>query len=74
MQDAKLVMMANQIAGFFRSYGPDVGVAGVRQHLQDFWTPAMLASLRDRVTLDASGLDPLVAKAISGDEAVATKP
>ncbi len=65
-QDDKLIRMANQIAGFFRSYPDDQARTGIHDHLASFWTPKM----RDR--LDASiaaghapGLDPLVITALS---------
>jgi formate dehydrogenase subunit delta len=62
--DARLVTMANQIAGFFRPYPAAQGIAGVRRHLQDFWTPAMRAALAERVARDAAGIDPLVVAAL----------
>ena len=37
----KLVYMANQIAKFFESQGPDKAVAGTADHLKKFWDPRM---------------------------------
>ncbi|WP_313645847.1 formate dehydrogenase subunit delta [Pseudomonas sp.] len=46
MSSDNLVKMANQIAHYFDSE-PDraLAVQGVRQHLQNFWTPAMRRQL-----------------------------
>ena len=44
-EGAKLVRMANQIAGFFRSYPEAAAREGVRAHLVSFWTPRMLQDL-----------------------------
>jgi len=58
----KLASMANQVAGFFRSYPDDEACAGIRDHIEAFWTPGM------RQTMLASGpqagLDPLVVTAL----------
>jgi len=47
MSTDNLIKMANQIGQYFASE-PDreVAVQGVRQHLQNFWTPAMLRDLK----------------------------
>ena len=60
----KLVMMANQIAQFFRSYPHEEAVAGIASHVEAFWTPRMIGVLRASVG-EATGLDPLVAEALS---------
>ena len=57
----KLVMMANQIAAYFRPYPRDRALAGIAGHLRDFWTPKMRASL----DLNAPKLDPLVREALA---------
>ncbi len=57
-EDAKLVRMANQIAGFFQSYPDAAAQAGIRTHLVSFWTPRMLGELRAQA--GAPGLSPLV--------------
>jgi len=64
MNDAKLVSMANQIAGFFRSYPDAEAQAGIRQHLKSFWTPAM----RETILAEGphEGMDPLVTAALQG--------
>lgn len=62
-----LVKMANQIAHYFDSE-PDrtLAVQGVRQHMMNFWTPAMRRKLGDWIEAnDAEGLDPKVREALS---------
>ena len=63
----KLVAMANQIAAFFRPYPADAGAAGVREHVEAFWTPKMRHDLAARVAADTAGVDPLVIAAFRGD-------
>jgi formate dehydrogenase subunit delta len=64
----KLAMMANQIAQFFASYPHDEAVAGVATHIEAFWTPKMIATLKDHLgSLDH--LHPLVREAMSPDVA-----
>ena len=71
MQKAKLASMANQIAGFFRSYPDEEAVAGIRRHIGSFWTPAMRERLDDGNYEDGIALDPLVRRALhrGSDEA-----
>ena len=61
---AKLDHMANQIATFFRSYPEDAAVAGVHDHIRDFWSPRMRRDLIARADAGAAGLDPLVTAAL----------
>ncbi len=63
MKADKLAHMANQIASFFRSYPEDEACAGIRDHIQAFWTPRM----RHMLLADGPGetLDPLVVKALA---------
>jgi formate dehydrogenase subunit delta len=64
--DAKLGVMANQIAAFFRAYPEPEACAGIAQHIKDFWTPAMRRALQARIAAGgADGLDPLVIRALS---------
>ncbi len=60
----KLVMMANQIAQFFRSYPHDQAVAGISHHIEAFWTPKMRNTFHSGM-IAAKGLDPLVLEALS---------
>ena len=65
-QDDKLIRMANQIAGFFKSYPDDQAQTGIQDHLRSFWTPKMRDRLDARITEDdAADLDPLVVKALT---------
>ena len=74
MNTDKLVAMANQISAYFQSY-PDVeGVAGVRDHIIDFWTPKMVAALRERAANDPAGLHRLVVGAMLAAPSGATSP
>jgi formate dehydrogenase subunit delta len=45
MSEADLMRMANQIADFFAAYPEADAIAGVRDHLEKFWTPAMRKEL-----------------------------
>ncbi len=62
----KLVRMANQIADFFVPYPDDEAVAGVREHIRSFWTPAMRAELMAFFEAGGVGLKPRVATALEG--------
>ena len=70
MQPVKLIAMANQIATFFRSYPDEEAVAGVHRHLEAFWTPVMVRTLRQHLTRDTAGVDRLVTAAMRRDPAV----
>ena len=59
----KLAMMANQIAQFFKSYPHDEAVAGVASHIEAFWTPKMIAALKQGMA--EAQVDPLVVDALS---------
>ncbi|MFH1804190.1 MAG: formate dehydrogenase subunit delta [Pseudomonadota bacterium] len=63
MSPEKLVYMANQIATFFKSQPGDGAIAGVAQHISDFWEPRMRAQLFDLIAQDGGGFDPMVIKA-----------
>ncbi len=67
MRPEKLVSMANQIASFFRSYPDEEAVAGIHRHLEAFWTPVMVTTLRRHLTHDTDGVDALVARAMRQD-------
>lgn len=64
MSTEKLIHMANQIAGFFRSYPEDQAVKGIHDHLTAFWTPGMRKALLTYSSQGADKLDPLVRKAL----------
>lgn len=63
MAPDKLVYMANQIATFFKSQPHDEGVAGVAEHISDFWEPRMRKQLFDMIADGVEGFDPLVLEA-----------
>ena len=65
MNEAKLARMANQVAAFFRSYPEDEAVAGVRGHLQSYWTRGMIRDLRAHAMGPAEDVDTLVARALT---------
>ena len=71
---SKLDGKANQIAAFFRPYPVDQAVAGVRDHIAAFWTPAMREGLRARAAAGGSGLDPIVLAALLNPATEATAP
>ena len=61
----KLVHMANQIADFFHSKPRDEGVAGVAEHINDFWDPRMRRQFFEIVEAGGPGLSPLVMDAVA---------
>jgi formate dehydrogenase subunit delta len=63
MSHDKLAYMANQIAGFFKTRPHDEAVAGIADHISDFWEPRMRSELFAMLEEGDSGLDPLVLEA-----------
>ena len=63
MTDAKMVLMANQIASFFATQPGDDQAAGVAAHLKDFWEPRMLNQLKTYLGQGGEGLHALVIEA-----------
>lgn len=64
MRQVDLVRMSTQIAQFFEPYPEKEAVAGVLEHLNSFWDPAMRHEL---VAIHETGtppLHPLVARAV----------
>lgn len=65
VNDDKLIRMANDIAAFFKSYGEADAVAGIRHHIESFWTPKMRADLAGCLaTGSATNLSPLASAAL----------
>ena len=60
MSPEKMVMMANQIATFFRSQPGTDQADRVAAHLKDYWEPRMRQQLREHIAAGGEGLDPLV--------------
>ena len=56
--------MANQIARYFAGYPQQVCVSGIREHLEKFWTPDMVALLGELSELPDSGLEETVRLAL----------
>ncbi len=69
MNIEKLTRMANQIAGFFRSYPEDKALAGIYDHLAAFWTLGMRNAILAHARQGGAGLDPLVIKALRAAQA-----
>ena len=63
MQDEDLIRMANQIAAFFAPYSEEEAVAGVANHIKQFWEPRMRTQLF-AIAGGAKDLDPLVRRAL----------
>ena len=59
MEIEHLVHMANQIAAFFRSYPEDEAVAGVENHIRQFWDPRMRKALAVHLETGGAGLTAL---------------
>ncbi|MCQ0094154.1 formate dehydrogenase subunit delta [Roseovarius sp. M141] len=65
MQPDKLIMMANQIATYFKTQ-PGTGQAEhVAAHINDFWEPRMRARLAAHVAAGAQGMSPLAVDAFA---------
>ena len=63
MSPDKLVYMANQIATFFQTRKHEEAVAGIAEHINNFWEPRMRAQFFAVVDADGEGLKPLVVEA-----------
>ena len=63
METRDMVRMANQIAGFFKSYGTEEGKKEVAAHINNFWEPRMRASFFEYLGAGGKGFDPLVTEA-----------
>ncbi|WP_241666889.1 formate dehydrogenase subunit delta [Muricoccus nepalensis] len=65
-EEERLARMANQMADFFRAYPAEEARAGIRDHIEAFWTRRMRDALLAMVERRWTGLDPLVAGAFAG--------
>lgn len=63
MSPEKLVYMANQIATFFQTRKHEDAVAGIAEHINNFWEPRMRAQFFAIVEAGGEGLKPLVVEA-----------
>lgn len=60
----RLVMMANQIAGFFAHGGEAKAVPAIADHLKKFWDPRMRIAIIAHVAAGGAGLAPFALKAV----------
>jgi formate dehydrogenase subunit delta len=58
-----IIRMANQIGGFFKSYGIEEGKKEVAAHINNFWEPRMRAQFFDYLGEGGKELDPIVIEA-----------
>lgn len=63
MSPEKLIMMANQVAAFFKAQGEAAAPASVADHLKKFWEPEMRRLLVQALQSDVARMDPVVARA-----------
>lgn len=65
MDKQNLVKMANNIGTFFKSE-PDreLAIAGIEQHLRNFWEPRMRRQIIDYLQQGGTGLMDIVAEAV----------
>lgn len=75
MQNGDMVRMANQIAAYFEAYPRAEALAGISNHIKNFWNPRMRKQLDEFIGEGAEGLSPLVVSAImpKGKEPPAAK-
>ena len=64
MQPNKLVMMANQIAGFFAAQGEARAVPQIADHIEKFWDPRMRREIGTHLRQGGAGLSPLALAAL----------
>ena len=60
MSPEKMVMMANQIATFFKTQPGADQADRVADHIKDFWEPRMRDQLQTYLAQGGDGLDQLV--------------
>lgn len=65
MSPEKMVLMANQIATFFKTQPGEDQAQRVADHLNDFWEPRMRRQLIAHVDAGGTGLEPLVLEAMA---------
>ena len=65
MSPEKMIMMANQIATFFKTQPRTDAPAKIADHINDFWEPRMRAQLIQYAAgAGGAGLDPTVVDAV----------
>lgn len=60
----RLIMMSNQISGFFKPYPPEQAVAGIAEHISKFWDYKMRATILAYLERGGEGLDTHVIEAL----------
>ena len=60
MSPEKMIMMANQIATFFKTQPRTDAPAKIADHINDFWEPRMRTQLFEVLDAGGEGLSPLV--------------
>jgi hypothetical protein len=60
-----LVKMANQIVASIPAPTPEARIASAAVHLKRFWTPAMIAKLKEHAQYGAGDLSPEAAKVVA---------
>jgi len=63
MDSKDIIRMANQIGGFFKSYGTEEGKKEVAAHINNFWEPRMRSKFFELLAAGGTGFDPLVVEA-----------
>ncbi len=63
MHSSDIVRMANQIADFFKSYGPDEATREVATHINNYWEPRMRQHFFETLSANANEFNPLVVAA-----------
>jgi formate dehydrogenase subunit delta len=64
METRDMVRMANQIGGFFKSYGPVEGRKEIANHINSFWEPRMRRDLFKYLAEGGNEFSPEVMAAI----------
>ena len=63
--DQRLIVMARQIADFFRSYPEEKASRAVADHINQFWTRRMRDEFLAIPGLREGAIDPLLTKAVA---------
>jgi formate dehydrogenase subunit delta len=71
--DPPVVRLANDIARQFAYLPAAEGATAVGKHIESFWDPRMRRELDAEVARDPAQLDPLVVRAVLGDDDVPTR-
>ncbi len=74
METRDMVRMANQIAGFFKSYGDEDAKKEIANHINSFWEPRMRRDLFVHLDQGGSDLNPLIIAAAKTIRRPSTEP